>query len=367
MLSAADIRLINPNTRTCLVFRSSADADLTKRIYAYVPALINEAKGAAANPWGISFTTMFHMSNDSALFRTAQELAESGAMGSGANWDMPDGTRMVPLYEAKMVHHFDHRWADVQADTEEHEGSSASRHLPNAFVTPRYWIAKGEIDSRLAHAGWGRSWLMGFRGITNATNERSLIGAAFPRYGVGNSLPIMLPDSADRPEILACLQANMTAIVTDFVARQKIGGLNLKFFIVKQFPILLPTTYTDDIMAYLLPRILALTYTAEDMRPWAEDIGYHGQPFAWDETRRAGLRAEIDAAFARLYGLTRDELRCVLDPSDICGAHFPSETFRVLKEKETRRYGDYRTARLVLAAWDRLEAEGFFATTRHAA
>jgi hypothetical protein len=31
------------------------------------------------------------------------------------------------------------------------------------------------------------------------------------------------------------------------------------------------------------------------------------------------------------------------------------ETFRVLKEKEEKQYGEYRTRRLVLEAWDRLE------------
>ena len=77
----------------------------------------------------------------------------------------------------------------------------------------------------------------------------------------------------------------------------------------------------------------------------------------------AVLRSELDACYARLYGLTRDELRYILDPKDVYGPDpstgsgqaFPGETFRVLKEKEERAYGEYRTRRLVLEAWDRLE------------
>jgi hypothetical protein len=84
-------------------------------------------------------------------------------------------------------------------------------------------------------------------------------------------------------------------------------------------------------------------------------------PFAWDEDPRAHLRAELDAFYARAYGLDRDELRYILDPADVEGADYPSETFRVLKSSEIRRYGDYRTARLVLAAWDRFESDGTFA------
>jgi len=49
------------------------------------------------------------------------------------------------------------------------------------------------------------------------------------------------------------------------------------------------------------------------------------------------------------------ELRYILDPQDVYGSDFPGETFRVLKEKEIRQYGEYRTRRLVLEAWERLK------------
>jgi hypothetical protein len=79
-------------------------------------------------------------------------------------------------------------------------------------------------------------------------------------------------------------------------------------------------------------------------------------PFPWNPERRARLRAELDAWYARAYGLSRDELRYLLDPGDVMGADYPSETFRVLKNDELREFGEYRTRRLVLEAWDELEA-----------
>jgi len=93
---------------------------------------------------------------------------------------------------------------------------------------------------------------------------------------------------------------------------------------------------------------------------WAEiaEDGIPLPPFKWDETRRATLRAQLDAYYAKLYGLTRNELRYILDPKEVYGPDFPGETFRVLKEKEEKQYGDYRTRRLVLQAWDRLDANG---------
>ncbi len=66
-------------------------------------------------------------------------------------------------------------------------------------------------------------------------------------------------------------------------------------------------------------------------------IFHHSKPFRWNEVRRAQLHAE---------------LRYNLDPKEVHGEDFPGETFRVLKEKEVRLYGEYRTSRLVLEAWD---------------
>lgn len=100
--------------------------------------------------------------------------------------------------------------------------------------------------------------------------------------------------------------------------------------------------------------MLELSYTSHSMAPFARDLGYEGSPFAWDEDRRAALRAELDAWYALAYGLTFDELRYVLDPKEVMGSDYPSETFRVLQNNEIKKYGEYRTQRLVLSAYDAL-------------
>ena len=126
-------------------------------------------------------------------------------------------------------------------------------------------------------------------------------------------------------------------------------------FVFQQLPILSPSYFNDTDLAFIAPRVLELTYTSHSLAPFARDLGYEGHPFAWNEDRRALLRAELDAFYARAYGLTREELRYILDPADVRGPDYPSETFRVLKTNEKARYGEYRTARLVLDAWDRME------------
>jgi hypothetical protein len=358
VLSPADILRINPNTKTAPVFRSNADAELTKKIYARVPVLIDEAKGAAGNPWGISFTAMFHMSNDSGLFRTFAQLTDADARTEGVKWIAPDGQAWVPLYEAKMIHQFDHRWATYEADGESARDVTTSEKKRRDFEPlPRYWVPEREVEDRMRAKGWNRGWLMGWRDITNATNERTVIATAFPRVGVGHTLPLFFLDAVASPKLWVAHIGNWCALTFDFFGRQKIGGTHLTYSYLKQFPTLSPSAYGAADLDFIVPRVLELTYTSQAMRPFAEDLGYQGSPFPWDDDRRALLRAELDAYYARLYDLTRDELRYILDPADVYGEDYPSETFRVLKKSEIREYGEYRTRRLVLQAWDRLEAK----------
>jgi hypothetical protein len=156
------------------------------------------------------------------------------------------------------------------------------------------------------------------------------------------------------------MYANWASLAFDYATRQKIAYIHLKYNIVKQLPTIHPDFYTKPRLAFISPKVLELTYTSLSLAPFARELGHDGPPFAWNEDRRAHLRADLDAFYARAYGLTRDELRYILDPADVKGPDYPSETFRVLKEKEIRHHGEYRTRRLVLEAWDRMEANGEF-------
>ncbi|AEK59699.1 conserved hypothetical protein (plasmid) [Acidithiobacillus caldus SM-1] len=335
-LTSDEFRLLNPNTLTCPVFRSSKDAELTKKLYRAAPVLIDDNR-PDGNPWGIRFSQgLFNMTSDSHLFADAP------------------GTDRLPLYEAKMIHQFDHRWATYTHDDNSRDVTLAEHRDPGFAATPRYWVDASEVEQRLADKAWTRGWLMGWRDITNATNERTVIAAAVPRVGVGNQMPLMLFAERDNPQKYATLLANLSALVFDFVARQKTGGTHMNYFIFKQLPVLSPNHYTEVDLAFIVSRVLELTYTAHDLQAWAHDLGYDGPSYAFDPDRRALLRAELDAYYARLYGLTRDELRYILDPSDVMGDDYPSETFRVLQRNEMHEFGEYRTQRLVLSAWDQL-------------
>jgi hypothetical protein len=251
-----------------------------------------------------------------------------------------------------MLHQFDHRWATYEMDGSTRDMTDAEKADPEFLPMPRYWVKRSEVENKLA-GKWDKDWLIGFRRTCRTTDERTAIFSIIPKSGVGDSAFLVLP-SVDSTTFNACLYGSVNSIVFDFITRQKAGGANFSFFIVKQLPVLPPETYTQSDINFIAPRVLELVYTAWDMQPFAQDMGYTGAPWVWNPERRATLRAELDAYYAHLYGLTRDELRYILDPADIHGSDFPSETFRVLKNNETKKYGEYRTQRLVLDAWDQM-------------
>jgi hypothetical protein len=361
-----EILLVNPNTGTLPVFRSRRDAEITLGIYRRVPVLIREGD-PEGNPWGLSFMTMFHMSNDSHLFRTQEQLAAEGWTLNGNVFER-NGQRYLPLYEAKMLHHFDHRLGTYEGQTEAQANMGTlprvtpEQHDDPEFVPmPRYWVPEFDVftgkqdrkgnpvkepgvASRLAEKGWHRGWLMGWRDIARSTDTRTMISSVLPAYGVGDKFLLALPGTH-----AASLLAVFDSFIFDYVTRQKASGTALKYFTVRQLPLLrlsdldsasplLPPTAS----AWITSRVLELSYTSHDMASFAESEGDDGPPFHWDDERRALLRAELDAALFHLYGVERHDVDYIL------------ETFPVVKRKDEAVHGTYRTKDLILDVYDRM-------------
>lgn len=342
-LTPQDIALINPNTLTCPIFRTSQDAELTKKIYQRVPVLENDINGIKS--WGTFYMRLVDPSDHAEFLKFPWEEREE-------QWN-------IPLYESKLIHSYDHRFSTFtnseQLKLVEGKASNINnknKSNPSLFIESRYLLPKKFVESLFnKYPDYKRKWLLVWRDIARATDERTCISTIIPRVAASRTCPAL---GFNNNLNVAMLLANFNSIVFDYIARQKVGGIHFNWTIIRQLPVFPPEAYTPEDIKFISTRVLELVYTAWDMQPFAKDMGYDGEPFIWNSNRRALLRAELDAYYAKLYGLTRDELRYILDPADVYGKDFPSETFRVLKNNEIKQFGEYRTQRLVLEAWDRM-------------
>lgn len=303
------------------------------------------------NPWGVEFQQgLFNMTSDSNLFRTAGELEERGAERVGNLW-RKGSDKWLPLYEAKMMHQFNHRWGDY-ALSEVTRGDSQLPEIPqeqlsdsNYLVQPRYWVTEADVRERLRHS---LDWLLAFRDVTNATNERTMIVSALPLAGVGNNAPLIF--SARPSELTATLIGILNSFVFDYCTRLKIGWTHINFFIAKQLPVLPPSVLQQAVpwepsqsaASWMNTRVLELVFTASDMAGFAASVGYSGVPLRWDQDRRRLLRADLDAACFHLYGLDRPEVAYVM------------ETFPIIRQRDEAKHGEYLTKRLILERYDEL-------------
>jgi len=347
LLTPQDFRLFNPNTLTCPIFRRRRDAELARKIYENAPVLVRKELGDAGNPWGVSFLRMFDMTNDSHLFRTAAELVADGYwLGEGNVYHKAD-SHYVPLYEGKMVQMYDHRAAGIVVNPAnlfrpaQPVPAGLEQHLDALFnPLPQFWVEAKDVNARFGEER--RGWVFGFKDIASPTNERTVIAAACPAVGFGNKVPLVLLHGESGAPVETALLANLNSFVLDYAARQKIGGQTLNFFIVEQLPVLPPQTYKADwrgvrLADFIKERVLELCYTAYDLKGFAEDVGYDGPPFAWDEERRLHLRCQLDALYFHLYKLTGDEAAEIM------------ETFPIVKRQDEARCGSFRTRDLILA------------------
>jgi hypothetical protein len=331
-MSATDFSLLNPNTRTCPIFRKRRDADITKSIYHHVPVLVKESV-PQENPWKIQIRRVFDMNKSDVLLQCIQREPEDGNL----NWSA--------ILEAKMIHQYNHRFSSYRNN--DVINLSDTNHADANFITkPRFWIPNKEVKEKLTL--WSHQWLLVWRDITNTTNERTVIASIVPFAGTDFTLRVALP-SYEPVLTLSALLANFNTFIFDYCARQSIGGTHLSDYITKQLPVLPPGKYDAScqwdktkptFIYWLLPHILELVYTSWDLEHFAIDCGYKNPPIQWNEDRRFLIRCELDAAFFHLYGISRDDVDYIM------------ETFPIVKRKDEDKYGEYRTKRIILEIYD---------------
>lgn len=375
-------------------------------IYARLPVLVDRRVAPPRSLYPVAYATQLHMTNDSGLFRSAEELEADGAYPVPGGTYEKGNTRFLPLMVGRSIHLFDHRYASVMEDDAEDvetEGEAGeqvdmpprparratrSRNVHNPYSSrqtteaeyenpafnprPRYWVEETELAERWPE---GLDWAVAFRDIARPTDVRTVIACMIPQAAFGNTLPLLLPALPDAPrdknrtadamsawrvtcepivaaykESAALLVGNLGAIILDYVARNKVQSTHLNSYILEQLPLVPRAGFArrfgqrsaEDIVR---EEVLALSYTAHDLAPFARNQGYLGQPFTWSAEDRLHRRARLNAVFMLLYGLDRGVAGYVLN------------TFPILKRQEEDRFdGRYRTRDLVLRYMAAMEA-----------
>ncbi len=336
-LSATDIALLNPNSHTCPIFRSQRDAELTKSIYRRLPVLIK--KGLSdENIWNIKLSTMFHMTNDASLLRTRIRLEEVGCKFVSNMFYKGEET-YIRLYEGRLGHQFNHRFAS-QSNGQLIEVNDHQLYNPGFFIEPQYWVQTTEVDQHLKrYQTKCKSGLLGFRRIARNTDERTSIACVLPWGAASYGWILVLgPQATD----LLLLLGIFNSFPFDYLLRNALSQPSIPQGTFEQIACPPSEALNFTIRHMLLSRVLELTYTAWDLEPFAKDCGYDGPPFRWDEERRFLLRCELDAAYFHLYGIERDDVDYIM------------ETFPIVKRKDEKAFGEYRTKRVILEVYDEM-------------
>jgi hypothetical protein len=337
-LEGQSVITINPETATIPFFYSARDAQIVAAIYHQHPSLF-DASGQSS--WSVDFGRMLNMSDDSGSFLTLEELpAQSSARAI-----------VLPVYEAKLTAQYDHRAGTFENVPQEDrfrlhastkEPSVEAKDDPSFVVFPRYWLHKDLVQAELA----GHGYFLAYRDAISATADARCLEACFlPCTPSVHTLLVVWATSANDAVVFA---AALNSFILDYVLRQKATGGHAARFIVRQLPFpqreefSLPSSWYPHLSVndWLIPRVLELTYTAWDLEPLAHEIGYNNPPFRWDPERRFRLRAELDAAFFHLYGLSRDDTGYILD------------TFPIVRKNDEKAHGEYRTKRVILEIYD---------------
>lgn len=324
-LSVADIREQSPDALAIPEVADIGDAALAGRMSVQWPLFGNESVGPPVR----HFQRELDMGTDREMFG--------------------DPIGGLPVYEGRMVAQFDHRAKAYRSG----RGRSAVWEEtpfgnPRKAIVPQWHLPRETIPAKLGDRV--ERYRVGWCIITAPRNERSLLAALIPPGVVcGSRVPNFVFPVEFEWNYMPWL-AVADSFCIDYLVRKRIT-LDINYTVLDSLPF--PRLPIDHpVVERLAGLALRLTCTAPEMTGywnamaqygWCEPVAEGATPPGFtDPDVRAAARAQIDAVVAReLFELTVDELAGILD------------TFPVLRRREEKTYGEFRTKRLVLEWYER--------------
>jgi hypothetical protein len=325
-LSVADIREQSPDALAIPEVTDTGDAELAAQMSGRWPPFGDQAAGPPIR----HYQAELHMGNDRELF---------GDLSGG-----------LPVYEGRMVDQFDHR---AKAYRSGRGRSAVWESLPfgnhHKAIIPQWRLPPENVPQKLGDRTM--HYRIGWCDVTGPRNERSLVAALIPPGTIcGHSLPTLTFADEYKWAYMPWL-AVANSFCEDYLTRKKVA-LHVSLSVLDSLPF--PRLSLSHPVVDRLARLaLRLTCTSPEMTAywnamaangWCEAIPeYVSPPGFLDPEQRATARAEIDAVVARhLFDLSAEELAVILD------------TFPVLRRREEKTYGEFRTKRLVLEWYDKV-------------
>lgn len=243
-----------------------------------------------------------------------------------------------------MVDQYDHRAKGYRSG----RGRAAEWVLlefgqPGKSIQPQWRVLRQRVPDKVVPRL--AKYRVGFCDVTSPTNERSLVATLIPPGCVAGDKVPTVSFAAEDEWALTVWLAVANSFAMDYIARKKVA-LKMSYTVLDSLPF--PRVGgTDPIAKTLVPLVIRLACCGPEMTAfwnaragegWCEPVSADGSPpGAEDPDERFHLRAQIDAIVARdVFGLTRDELACILD------------TFPIVRRKDEERYGEYLTKRVIL-------------------
>ncbi len=355
-LSSEDIELLNPNTRTCPIFRSRRDAEITKALYRRA-VIIGDAR------CGVSFFPKIDMTDEVGKFISISELVTNDVTHDCVE---TEGRMYLRLYESKLIWHYNHRWGtflncspDSLVKGNARKLTPDERESPDSLCMPRYYVPRELVRSRYTVPLGESPTFLAVRRLTNATNERTAVFSAIPWAGCGNSIFVLSVPSVD---VLIGLLTCGNSFAFDYCTRNKMGGTNFLQFIIEQLPIvpLEPlgnppwSAGASSNHSWFFARASELQCVTRDMDRFAKQCGHNGPPFRWDVGRRFLIRCELDAAYFHLYSMERDDVDYIMETFPIVKRKDIARTEVKDNSGEVTQEGRYRTKDTILEIYDEM-------------
>ncbi len=314
------IHEFSPDALAVMEFGDQRDIDIAAKMYARWPKFGDESAGPPVR----EYMREVDMGNDRDLFT-----------------EDPAG---LPLYEGRMVDQYDHRAKGYRSG----RGRAAEWVLlefgqPGKSIQPQWRVLRQRVPDKVVPRL--AKYRVGFCDVTSPTNERSLVATLIPPGCVAGDKVPTVSFAAEDEWALTVWLAVANSFAMDYIARKKVA-LKMSYTVLDSLPF--PRVGgTDPIAKTLVPLVIRLACCGPEMTAfwnaragegWCEPVSADGSPpGAEDPDERFHLRAQIDAIVARdVFGLTRDELACILD------------TFPIVRRKDEERYGEYLTKRVIL-------------------